>query len=222
MTEPPKPARDLYVTAGMTITAIAAAVSSFTGLRSLAAATGWPSVLAPLFPLCIDAYAATSTRVWLSGATRSGHAQRFAKWNAILAIGLSLVGNGAWHLLASQIIRMSWVIVVLVGAVPPAVLGLLSHLAVLRSQPESPAAPPATAKPRAMRPADPAASTKRARRGTRRRAAAATIETARAADERHREQHGRPISRDELRRQLHTSAQRATELLRQLKAEGST
>lgn len=45
MTEPQeryaKAARDWWVALGMTVTALAAVVSSFTGLRSLAAATGW-------------------------------------------------------------------------------------------------------------------------------------------------------------------------------------
>lgn len=47
----------------MAVTAGAAAVSSFTGLRSLAEATGWPAVLAPLLPLSVDVFAATATRV---------------------------------------------------------------------------------------------------------------------------------------------------------------
>jgi len=63
--------RDWWVILGMTVTALAAAVSSFSGLRSLAAATGWPEVLTPLFPLTVDAYAMTVTRVWLSGSTGS-------------------------------------------------------------------------------------------------------------------------------------------------------
>lgn len=83
-------ARDWWVILGMTVTAISAAVSSFSGLRSLAAATGWPEALSPLFPLTVDAYAMTATRVWLSGSTGSERARRFARWNAIMAIGLSL------------------------------------------------------------------------------------------------------------------------------------
>lgn len=82
--------RDWWVILGMTVTAISAAVSSFSGLRSLAAATGWPEALSPLFPLTVDAYAMTATRVWLSGSTATERARRFARWNAIMAIGLSL------------------------------------------------------------------------------------------------------------------------------------
>jgi len=71
--------RDWWVAAGMAVTACSAAVSSFSGLRSLAAATGWPEALSPLLPFTIDAYAMTATRVWLSGATRSARARRFAR-----------------------------------------------------------------------------------------------------------------------------------------------
>lgn len=144
MSRQPQP-RDWWVIAGMAVTACAAAVSSFSGLRSLAAATGWPWALTPLFPLTVDAYAMTTTRVWLSKATGTTAARHFARWNAIGAIGLSLIGNAAWHLMAAKVLTVTWPIVVFVGAVPPAVLGLLSHLAVLRGQDdEDEATPPGT------------------------------------------------------------------------------
>src|SRR6478736_3801854 len=104
--------RDWWVIAGMTVTACAAAVSSFSGLRSLAVATGWPGAMAALLPFTIDAYAMTATRVWLSKATGSATARQFARWNAIGAIGLSLVGNAAWHLIAAKELTVTWPIVV--------------------------------------------------------------------------------------------------------------
>lgn len=193
----------------MTVTALSAAVSSFSGLRSLAVVTGWPDALAPLLPFTIDAYAMTATRVWLSKATGSAAARRFARWNAIGAIGLSLVGNAAWHLIAAHVLTVTWPIVVLVGAVPPAVLGLLSHLAVLRGQddedePES----ASTAKDEHQddsNPEDAANSSDQ------------LFEAARAADTAHREEHGKAITRDELRKQLHVSTERASQLLRELR-----
>lgn len=194
--------RDWWVVAGMTVTACAAAVSSFSGLRSLAAVTGWPETLAPLLPFTIDAYAMTATRVWLSKATGSAAARRFARWNAIGAIGLSLVGNAAWHLIAAKVLTVTWPIVVAVGAVPPAVLGLLSHLAVLRAQDdEDEAAPPGTELHEHQ---DEAGGDD-------------LLEAARAADEAHRAEHGKSITRDELRKQLHVSTERATILLRNIK-----
>lgn len=196
--------RDWWVVAGMTVTACAAAVSSFSGLHSLAAATGWPEALAPLLPFTIDAYATTATRVWLSKATGSAAARRFARWNAIGAIGLSLVGNAAWHLIAAKVLMVTWPIVVLVGAVPPAVLGLLSHLAVLHSQDdEDEAVPPGTELPEHQDAADASGDD--------------LLEAACAADEAHRAEHGKPITRDQLRKQLHVSSDRASHILRTLR-----
>lgn len=199
-------ARDWWVILGMTVTAISAAVSSFSGLRSLAAATGWPEALSPLFPLTVDAYAMTATRVWLSGSTGSERARRFARWNAIMAIGLSLVGNAVWHLIAAQVLAVSWVIVVLVGAVPPAVLGLLSHLAVLRGQAEASRLQ--------------AAEDDQGESGSELTTTAPADELlaqARAADAAHQAQHGKPITRDQLRKTLRVSTERASHILRELR-----
>ncbi|WP_206443253.1 DUF2637 domain-containing protein [Candidatus Protofrankia californiensis] len=201
--------RDWWVILGMTVTACAAAVSSFSGLQSLAAATGWPEALAPLLPFTIDAYAMTATRVWLSKATSSTAARRFARWNAIGAIGLSLVGNAAWHLIAAHVLTVTWPIVVLVGAVPPAVLGLLSHLAVLRVQnDEDEAAIPSTELHEHQDEANAGGDD--------------LLEAARAADDAHRTEHGKPITRDQLRRQLHVSSDRASELLRKIRSSPET
>ncbi|MGW3993912.1 DUF2637 domain-containing protein [Amycolatopsis sp. NPDC004772] len=190
----------------MTVTAVSAAVSSFSGLRSLAAATGWPSALAPPLPLTIDAYAMTATRVWLSGRTRSAEARHFARWNAILAIALSLVGNGAWHLVADGTVPLGGPIVVCVGAVPPAVLGLLSHLAVLRGQDAEDATPPVC--PDENEHQDDGATVDEDAR---------LLEAARAADAAHRTAHGKAITRDELRKVLHVSTERTSHILRRLR-----
>lgn len=124
--------RDGWVMVGMAIAAASAATASFTGLRGLALAAGWPDRLAWLLPLTIDAYAMTSTRVWLApGHTRRG--QGFAQANAIGAIGASIVGNAAYHMLSTGLLTVAWPIVVAVGAVPAAVLGLTAHLHALRS-----------------------------------------------------------------------------------------
>ncbi|MFL6072790.1 MAG: DUF2637 domain-containing protein [Mycobacteriales bacterium] len=201
----------------MTITAVSAAVSSFAGLRSLAVATGWPVQLAPLLPFTVDAYAATATRVWLSRSTASKRTRRFARWNAIGAIGLSLAGNAIWHLLAAQVIAVSWLIVVAVGAVPPTVLGLLSHLAVLRTHVDAGLSPdPDTGRPVAGGRTDPAGRTGSGRQRT----GAELLDAARAADAAYRRTHGgRPISRDALRQELRISGSRASALVRQVKAE---
>lgn len=124
--------RDGWVMVGMAIAAASAAAASFTGLHGLALAAGWPERLAWLLPLTIDAYAMTSTRVWLvPGHNRRG--QGFAQANAIGAIGASIVGNAVYHMLSTGILTVAWPIVVAVGAVPAAVLGLTAHLHALRT-----------------------------------------------------------------------------------------
>jgi hypothetical protein len=107
-------------------------------LRDLATVAGWPVWYAWLLPVCVDAYAVTATRVWLVGSTRSRRARRFARTNAGAAIFLSLAGNACWHLVAAHLLAVSWPVVLAVGAVPPLILGAVSHLAVLRSQVDLP------------------------------------------------------------------------------------
>jgi hypothetical protein len=137
----PRRQRDGWVALGMTVSATSAAVSSFSGLRLLAEVAGWAPIMAWLFPLTVDAYAMTATRVWLAASTRSERARRFARTNAVGAILLSLCGNATYHLIAAGLVAVTWPIVLGVGAVPPLVLGLVSHLAVLRTQAD-PAGPP--------------------------------------------------------------------------------
>src|SRR5258708_983581 len=96
--------RDWWVAAGMAVSATSAAVSSIAGLRGLEVVAGWPVSLAPLLPITVDSYAMVATRVWLSQATRSRRARHFARANAVGAIGLSLVGNAAYHLIATGLL----------------------------------------------------------------------------------------------------------------------
>lgn len=203
------PQRDVYVAVGMFVSAASAAVSSFEGLRSLAVLAGWSGLMAPLLPLTIDAYAMSATRVWLADSTASNRARRFARRNAVGAIFASLLGNAMYHAVAAGLVEMSWAVVVVVGGVPPVVLGLVSHLAVLRKQsdPSVLQSVPSTA----LVPLD----------GARQRSEDELLTAARTADARHRAEHGRPISRDALRKELRIGGQRASTLLRRLK-EGAT
>src|SRR6266487_6295848 len=126
--------RDWWVVVGMTTAAASAAVASFSGLRGLAEAAGWPPRLAWLLPLTIDAYAMTSARVWLAASTGSASARRFARANALGAIAASIAGNAAYHAIGAGLLAITWPVVVLVGAVPATVLGLTAHLHALRSR----------------------------------------------------------------------------------------
>jgi MFS family permease len=196
--------------AGMATAAISAAVASFAGLRGLAVVAGWPDRLAWLLPVTIDAYAMTSARVWLT----DNRAQRFARANAIGAIATSIIGNAGYHLVATGIIAISWPIVVLVGAVPAAVLGLTAHLHALRTV-EAPVSPPEDRPPVRTE-----TRTRPRPRRTKQRTEDALLKAARQADARYRTTHdGRPITRDELRSALRIAGPKATELRRLLAAE---
>jgi hypothetical protein len=222
MTSDPGSSRDWWVVVGMATAAASAAVASFSGLRGLAEAAGWPPRLAWLLPVTIDAYAMTSARVWLAASTRSPDARRFARANALGAIAASTTGNAAYHAIRAGLLAVGWPIVVLVGAVPATVLGLTAHLHALRGR--TGAAPPAEAGPE-HRTSRAAGSSTARRTGTARRPRpryrtdADLIAAARDADARHRAEHGRPITRDALRTALRVSGGRATELRRLLAAD---
>lgn len=213
----PAPRRDGWVSAGIAVSAVSAAVSSFSGLRSLAIMTGWPVGLAPLLPLTVDAYAMTATRVWLTSAS-SERVRGFARWNAVAAIGLSVAGNATCHAIAAHLMSASWSIVLAVGSVPALVLGLVTHLAVLRGQGDlarvvrtefGPGPPGSTGEQ----------ATVRAQSGPRYAGEDELLVAARAADQAHRERSGRPLSRDALRQELRVSGARATAVARQLRQE---
>ena len=231
--------RDPWVALGMTVSATSAAISSFSGLHSLALATGWHPWVASLFPLTIDAWAMTATRVWLAGSTRSARARDFARRCAVAAILFSVAGNAVWHLIGAHLLGVGWAVVLAVGAVPPVVLGLVSHLAALRKlvDPAVPQSVPSTVPSPVLEsvPDDIAANRQVGKTKTlpRHRSAssgrqkrprygseAELLAAAREADAAYRAAHGgKGITRDELRRVLRISGERATAALRHLRAK---
>lgn len=219
------PPRDLWVMAGMVIAAASAAVASFTGLRGLALITGWPPRLAWLLPVTLDAYAMTSARVWLASTTRARRARRFARANAVGAIAASIAGNATYHAVTVGLMAISPPIVVLVGAVPAAVLGFTAHLHALRTLDEDDhededehvredgAGGTDEDRPRPRTRSKP-------KRMPKSRTEDELSTAAREADAAYRVAHaGRPITRDELRVVLKVSGSKATELRRMLAAE---
>ncbi|TQS46178.1 DUF2637 domain-containing protein [Cryptosporangium phraense] len=218
----------------MVVSAASAAVASFSGLRGLADASGWAPELAWLLPVTVDAYATTSARVWLAASTRSAEARRFARANALGAITVSIAGNAVYHAAETGLLEITWPVVVVVGAIPAAVLGLTSHLHALRSRP--PSEPMSTgpvsnesasdelARIDGSNGADPSALPNPVEPGwpvrrtpERPRSNNDLLAAARLADRRYRVEHdGRPITRDALRAALHIGGRRATELRRQL------
>ncbi|OHV61417.1 hypothetical protein BCD48_39690 [Pseudofrankia sp. BMG5.36] len=201
----------------MAIVALSAALSSFAGLYSLAVAAGWQRWLAPLLPLTVDVYAAIATRVWLAGGAASASARHFARWNALLAVGLSLTGNGVWHLAEAGLLGIGWPVVLATGSVPPLMLGLLSHLAVLHGQ-DGPDV--GTAAVLEVGSGPEAGSDEDAAGAEAETAEDGLLAAARAADAEYRASHdGRPITRDALRRALGISTERAGEVLRAVRHE---
>lgn len=211
--------RDWWVMAGMTVAAASAAIASFSGLQGLATFAGWPVRLAWLLPVTLDAYAMTSARVWLAASTRSAAARRFARANALGAIATSIAGNATYHAARTGLLDVSWPIVVFVGAVPAAVLGLTAHLHALRGRVES-ADKDGTEDDRAHHARHRHGS--RRKRRPRYRTEDELIAAAKAADARYREANdGRPITRDALRTALRISNARATELRHHLIEKGT-
>lgn len=115
---------------GLGVVLAAAAVLSFHGLRDLALAVGIPTELAWLLPVAVDAGAAVSCACWL-GRDIPEDAQRFAQkltWGLLV---LTVVANAAQLGMHAEAITPPWWVAVLVGAIPPTVLGSVVHLAVL-------------------------------------------------------------------------------------------
>lgn len=225
--------RDWWVSLGIGISAVSAGFSSFAGLRSLAEATGW-AAMAPLFALCVDAYALTSIRVWLTSSAAAPNVRTYAKWNAIGAILLSLAGNAVWHLISANLLAVTWPVVMAVGGIPPVILGLVSHLAALRQAgrvvPAS-VASGATVAPtptEAVEPVPQPVPRIAPKSGVRTQYSAYANEdelhqAARAADAAWRAEHdGRPINRDELRKALKVSGARASAALRAMRERPDT
>lgn len=107
----------------------AAAVLSFAALRDLAVQCGVEPALAWLLPVCVDAGAAVSTRVWLDG--RAVHAERFARRMTWAMLAVTVAGNALHGGLVAAGMTPTWWTAVAVSAVPPAVVGATVHLAVL-------------------------------------------------------------------------------------------
>lgn len=119
--------------ASMLAVLAAAAVLSFDALRDLAVLCGVEPRLAWLLPVAIDAGAAVSTRVWLSG--RAVLAERYARNMTWSLLVVTVAGNALHSGLVSSGLTPTWWTAVVVGAVPPAVVGATVHLAVLVGRP---------------------------------------------------------------------------------------
>lgn len=108
-----------------------AAVLSFNSSRDLADMCGFHDWLSWVWPVCLDAVAYTSTRIWLSRNT-DNDTRRYARGLALIAICLSLGANGLDLFLSVEKLAPLWGVVLLVGAIPPAMLAAVIHMLVMR------------------------------------------------------------------------------------------
>lgn len=108
-----------------------AAVLSFNSSRDLADMCGFHDWLSWVWPVCLDAVAYTSTRIWLSRTT-DNDTRRYARLLALIAISLSLGANGLDLFLNVEKLSPVWGVVLLVGAIPPATLAAVIHMLVMR------------------------------------------------------------------------------------------
>jgi len=115
---------------GLAVVFVAAAVLSFSALAELAEMVGMSRRLTWLFPVCTDAGVAVSTAVWLS-RRHNPDAERFARRLTWALLALTVAGNAAHQGLAAAGMVPPWWVAVLVGAIPPGVVGAVVHVAVL-------------------------------------------------------------------------------------------
>lgn len=129
---PPReaPRAPWIVWAGLAVVLAAAAVLSFDALRGLALAVSIPEQFAWLLPIAVDAGAAVSCATWLGNRTPP-HAARFAGRMTWSLLAVTVVGNAGQLGMHAHHIAPPWWVAVLVGTIPPAVVGSVVHLVVL-------------------------------------------------------------------------------------------
>lgn len=115
---------------GLAVVAICAIAVSFAGLYGLAVLCKFPPLMAALVPVLVDAGAGVATAVWLAGDVPRT-ARVYARCLALGLLAVSVAGNAGSHALTAAGASPSWVVVVLVGALAPAVLAAVTHLSAL-------------------------------------------------------------------------------------------
>lgn len=115
---------------GMAVAGAAAVVASASTLAHLASTAGWAGWTPWLLPAALDVGGAAGGWCWLRPGAPE-RARRFGRVVALVGAAGTLVGNAAGHLIASDYLEPGPLLVVIVGAVPAAVLMALAHLAAL-------------------------------------------------------------------------------------------
>lgn len=145
--------RDWITDLGIVAVGLAAAILTFSTLTDLAVACGIVGSflgvpLQMLVPVTIDAAGVVAARVWLR-RTAGDEAVAYARKLAWACIAASVLGNAGQHGMAAYGVVPPWFVVVVVSAVPPAMLGAVVHLGHLigrarTEKADEPAGRPAT------------------------------------------------------------------------------
>lgn len=226
--------KDWLGSIGLALVCAAAVVASFSTLASLAAVAGWGERASWLLPVCLDALGMVACRVWLSPKAPAP-ARVFAKRIALTTVAVSIVGNAAGHLAATHHLSQGLVLVVLVGAVPPAGLAAGIHLAVLRGKvatevvsvpdaapvpAEKPKAPPRAAPMKTVTPRpSPKSGAQSGPDQTGPEVDDVLMQRARHIADEYEKQHGKPPTRDDLKPLLKCGTTKATAVAAALKKE---
>lgn len=117
----------IFIRTVMGLVAICAGALSFQSLMHLGELCGYGG-LSWAYPVTLDLGAAASCASWLHERNRQALGMTWAM------LSVSVVLNGTLHYLQAEGSNPSWMLVVLVAAVPPAVFGSVVHLAVGQPQ----------------------------------------------------------------------------------------
>lgn len=121
------------VLGGAGLVGFSTAATSAVSLYALARECGIPEYLAAALPVALDAGAGVAALVWI---TEKGEARSWGRAIAIGALLATLAGNGVEHAISSNLLPVTLVLVLIVGACIPAMLWATAHLAaLLMSQP---------------------------------------------------------------------------------------
>jgi hypothetical protein len=177
----------------------------------------WRLNTAFTLPVGVEAFAAYAMSAWLSPAT-TDNARTFAKWSALGALTLGMLGQVAYHLLsAAHRARAPWPVVIVVACLPVITLGFSAALAhLLHAGTTAPATEEPAAKHEEEEDPKPAVKAPPA-------LPADLVRQARALDAEHRlAHHGKPISRDRLKLALGIATDKATVLVHVIRADHDT
>lgn len=115
---------------------LSAAAGSGVGLWGLAGQVGYPLWLRWILWLSLDAYGLLAGLVW--ALAPAAGLRRYAAANTIIAVGLSILGNGLYHALTAPagadgapLVRINVWIVMATTGVPPAVVAAVAHMWIM-------------------------------------------------------------------------------------------